>query len=232
MPPRRATSMTSASRRSTAAPSKRNGPVGPPIRKAVSGRGKPAKRARQTSTAAAMLAASTRISGSVIASTLGKGGSWASAPAITRSKRSIMPDGLPSRTSRVRPPDCSPIQSATIEGRRPIVSTRSGQGGSSGSERARSMWCREGDDPRLALHIGCLHVDVFALAGPAQRRRDDLDLSVVAALVAEHQPDPRRRRTWSCRWACLLERLHRVAMPHPAQTAMRSGRPALICAGL
>ena len=55
-----------------------------------------------------------------------------------------MPDGLPTSTSLVRPPDCLAIQSAAIEGRRPIVMTRSGQGGSRGSERARSMWWSEG----------------------------------------------------------------------------------------
>ena len=50
-----------------------------------------------------------------------------------------------------------------------------------------------GLDPRLAEHEGLPHDHVFALAGPAQRPLDHLDLSVVAALVAEHEPDARLR---------------------------------------
>ena len=86
-----------------------------------------------------MASASIAIRGNVTGTTLGSGGMAFSALATTRSNHAIGPEGLPIRTILVRPPDCSRIHSATELGRRPMVRTRSGQGGSSGSERSRSM---------------------------------------------------------------------------------------------
>ena len=72
------------------------------------------------------------------------GGIWFSALATTREKSSMWPEGLPTSTILVRLPDCWRIHRATMEGRRPTVRIRSGQGGSSGSDRSVSICASEG----------------------------------------------------------------------------------------
>ena len=84
-----------------------------------------------------------------------RSGTWNCPGTTTSAKRSIHRFGRPISTTRVRPPDRSCTQSAAIEGRRPMVSTMSGQGGSSRAERSRSRWCRPGSKCGLpSTHSG------------------------------------------------------------------------------
>ena len=138
VPPAATTWLIDASRRRVTVSSNTKGPVGPPIMKPISGRGRSASLGSQAFAAAATAVSSTRIRGRVTCKTLGSGAIWVSAPTMIRSKRLVQPEGLVTRTTLVRQPDCLAIHSDAIEGRRPTVMIRSGQGGSSGSECARS----------------------------------------------------------------------------------------------
>src|SRR5260221_5817973 len=83
--------------------------------------------------------------------TLGRSGRRYWAAATTSWKRCRRRRGGPTMASLVWPCDCSWIHSAAIDIRRPMVITRSGQGGSSGSLNARSRWWSEGMTGGLAV---------------------------------------------------------------------------------
>ena len=86
-----------------------------------------------------------------------------------RSARTGRPSGLGAATILARPPLRSCTHSAAIDGRRPTVRIRSGQGGSSFAERSGSRCSRPGRKRGLPKHLFRLGEDLPRLVGPARR---------------------------------------------------------------
>jgi hypothetical protein len=111
-----------------------NGRVAPPTSTAITGCARSSKCAFQCALSRASRCWSTRINGNDTPTTFGPSGTWNCADTTISAKFCGCRFGRPNNTMPVRLPDCRRIHSAAMAGRRPIVMTRSGQGGVNASD--------------------------------------------------------------------------------------------------